>query len=230
MNHETHRADPGQQTRAFLSGEGDAWFDRNREKLAERKETLEVDVLERELAPFRLEVRSILEIGCGNGAKLRELCRRFNATGVGVDPSLKAVSDGQALAQGAGLERVAFRVGPASELPVEEERFDLVYFGFCLYLVDRQDLFRALAEADRVLRPGGFLAILDFDPSIRHKREYSHRPGLFSYKQSYSDLFTQSGHYYLVAKHSFSHFTNHFVKESDERVSLCVLYKEVDAY
>ena len=81
-----------------------------------------------------------------------------------------------------------------------------------------------------MLKTGGFLAILDFDPKQRSKNPYHHKPGMFSYKNSYSDFFTAGGHYYLVAKVSFSHEANHFDINSDERISVCILYKEPETY
>ena len=111
-------------------------------------------------------------------------------------------------------------VAIASDLPHENDCFDLVYFGFCLYLLDRNDVLKAVAECDRVLKTGGFLAILDFDPKQRSKNPYHHKPGMFSYKNSYSDFFTAGGHYYLVAKESFSHESNDFDTNSNERVSV----------
>jgi ubiquinone/menaquinone biosynthesis C-methylase UbiE len=89
---------------------------------------------------------------------------------------------------------------------------------------------QSLAEADRVLKPGGFLVITDFDPGFHHKRPYSHHEGVFSYKQNYADFFTQSSLYYLAGKHSFSHRFMHFDDAPDERVSTCILYKEADPY
>jgi ubiquinone/menaquinone biosynthesis C-methylase UbiE len=87
-----------------------------------------------------------------------------------------------------------------------------------------------VAEVDRVLKHGGFVAILDFDPMHRHKRPYHHKQGLFSYKTSYADYFTSSGHYYLVGKNSVGQKSSHFQIDSNERISICVLYKEIDAY
>ena len=86
------------------------------------------------------------------------------------------------------------------------------------------------AEADRTLKRGGFLGITDFDPPQRHKRAYHHRDGVFTYKQPYANLFSESGHYYLVSKHSFSHNTEHFTRDGDERISLTILYKELEPY
>ncbi|MBO9194836.1 class I SAM-dependent methyltransferase [Rhizobium sp. 16-449-1b] len=213
------------QEHVFLESEGDRWYERNKVALARDGGDLAIDTIKRVLAHKRGGIGAILEVGCGNGYKLANLGEFFEAESYGVDPSAIAVSEGNHQ-----FGNVNLQVGTASRLPFEDGKFNFVYFGFCLYLVDRGDLLKAVAEADRVLNPGGFLAILDFDPTKRHKREYHHHPGLFSYKTSYSDLFTGSGHYYLVAKDSFSHVQDNFSEDSNERVSISILYKELDAY
>jgi ubiquinone/menaquinone biosynthesis C-methylase UbiE len=213
------------QARAFLESEGDSWFERNKSAINSKISFYETETIKRVLLNFRSSIKNILEVGCGNGAKLNHLCDYFDATGYGVDPSRLAVEDGSE-----AYKHLSLSVATASKLPYQDSRFDLVYFGFCLYLVDRNDVFTAVAEADRVLKNGGFLAILDFDPGQRLKRPYHHKPGLFSYKNSYSDFFTAGGHYYLVAKESFSHGASHFSIDGDERISVCVLYKETEAY
>lgn len=213
------------QSKTFLEGEGDGWFKRNKAAVNGLQRYFDSEAIKRVLGNFEESINNILEIGCGNGAKLNDLCRYFNADGAGVDPSPLAINDGCEL-----HNHLRLSVATASSLPYDSNQFDLVYFGFCLYLVDREDVFKAVAEADRVLKSGGFLAILDFDPKRRHKRPYHHRAGIFSFKTSYSDFFTGGGHYYLVAKESFSHQSNHFSIDSDERVSVCILYKEPEAY
>src|SRR5258708_11795718 len=138
-----------------------------------------------------------------------------------------AIADGNGKLRGG---RIELQAGTASKLPLESQSLDLVYFGFCLYLVDRQDLFSAVAEADRVLKNGGFLAITDFDPIHWHKRPYHHKEGIFSFKRDYSKLFTASGMYFLVAKTRFSHRGASFDPDGGERVSTTLLFKERDAY
>ncbi len=213
------------QSKVFLESEGDVWFERNKTFVNNKKSYYETETLKRVLQGYKDKISNVLEIGCGNGAKLFDLCNYFKAAGSGVDPSAAAVKNGKELHKNLQLS-----ISTASKLPFSDEKFDLVYFGFCLYLVDRNDIFKAVAEADRVLKSGGFLAILDFDPKQRHKRAYHHKPGLFSFKTSYADFFTASGHYYLVAKESFSHGASHFTTDSDERVSICILYKEPEPY
>jgi len=220
------------QTKTFMEEEGDNYFRRNKATLESAaakwgEQFSDIDWIHHCLAPFRNEIGSILEVGCANGSKLARICNLIEARGSGIDPSQLAVAEGNRKLGDGGIE---LHAGTASKLPFENQSFDLVYFGFCLYLVDRQDLLPAVAEADRVLRNGGFLAITDFDPIHQHKRPYHHKAGVFSFKQDYSKLFTASGMYSLVAKTSFSHHQPSFDPDGNERVSTTLLFKEMDAY
>jgi ubiquinone/menaquinone biosynthesis C-methylase UbiE len=218
---------PNQES-AFLNGEANNWYSRNRRNLGATGDSIGVKAITNMLLPFKDEIANVLEIGCSDGSKLRMLCENMNASGFGIDPSEDAINAGNAIQN--PESKITLEVGTASSLPFEREFFDVVYFGFSLYLIDRNMLFQAVAEADRVLKPGGFLIIQDFDPGFRHKRPYSHLDGIFSYKNSYADLFTSSGHYFEAEKTSISHTQNHFDKNPDERISISLLYKERDAY
>jgi ubiquinone/menaquinone biosynthesis C-methylase UbiE len=215
------------QSAVFLEGEGDNYFRRNKAALDVPGEANEITWLGRELLSFKEKVNNILEIGSSNGAKLAQICSILHAGGQGIDPSKQAVDEGNLKLAG---KNVHLQVGTAATLPFADRSFDLVYFGFCLYLLDRQNLFPAIAEASRVLKNGGFLAITDFDPIHRHKRPYHHKDGVFSFKQDYSRLFTEGGLFYLVSKNSFSHRQTFFDVDGNERVSTTLLYKEIDAY
>lgn len=220
------------QTQIFQDGEADQWFARNKAHLNEIEYPNspcphEIQSLVNVLSPFKSEINSVLEIGCSSGQKLEYLCHGLDATGRGIDPSAEAVKVG---ASRLSYSDILLSCGTADALPYESNTFDLVYFGFCMYLFDRSKLLAAVAEADRVLKPGGFLAITDFDPGEKGKRPYSHKSHVFSYKQDYSRCFTDVGLYYLLAKSSFSHARNHFDPIAGERISLSVLYKEKDPY
>lgn len=217
-----------EQARIFLDGEGDNWFTRNRGKRAESGRAFpEVEAICRGLAAFKEGISDILEIGCGDGRKLDALCAFFGARGKGIDPSQKAIEHGRSTLVGG---RIELSVATADDLPFPSNSFDLVYFGFCLYLIDRDDLATVVSEANRVLRAGGFVAIFDFDPHLQHKRSYHHKEGVFSYKQKYYELFTASGLYHLVSKTSLSHDGRGFTRDGAERLAVTVLHKEVEAY
>ena len=213
----------------FLRGEADAWFERNHSHL---KVSPARRLLGEWCASHKNEVGRILEIGAGNGLPLAFLSDVLEADGFGIEPSKQAVENWETLRhEVGGGTRVSLSVGLASDLPFEDQSFDLVVFGFCLYLVDRPLLYRAIAEADRVLRDGGFLCIEDFDATAPYSNPYQHKEGLFSFKGDYPSIFLSSGHYQLVSKQSYSHSAFQFTPDFDERVSLSLLYKqENDVY
>ena len=213
------------QGEKFLGGEGDEWFLRNQESLEGKLEEPSVKFIQYSLGEFRDEISNLLEIGCGGGAKLSILPSFFGAKGYGVDPSQKAI-DFAKKRYTTSNGKLTFVTGLATDLPYESEKFDLVFFGFCLYLLPPNEVFRAVAEADRVLRAGGFLAILDFDYGQLMVNPYKHAEGVFTYKNNYAEIFTTSGYYHQVSRWSFSHFGNAFVHDKDERLSIEVLYKD----
>jgi len=93
----------------------------------------------------------ILEVECGEGEGTLFLAREFPRARVrGIDRSAEAVRHA---VDRVGLDpegRVAFKQGGPGSLPFPDDQFDL------LTAIDAQP--RA-AEAARVLRPGGFLAL-----------------------------------------------------------------------
>lgn len=218
------------QNQIFSSGEGDAWFNRNAKQLLtvdQASQSEDVQYLCKTLKPFKDEINQVLEIGCSNGIKLESICHQLNAVGIGVDPSIHAVDSGNARKK---IADVTLKVGDGNNLPFESSSFNVVYFAFCLYLFDRESLIQSMAEADRVLKPGGFLVITDFDPGSQYRRSYTHHEGVFSYKQNYAAFFIQSGLYYLAGKNCFSHSKSTFEVSVDERVSTSILFKETNPY
>lgn len=214
----------------FLEGEGDAWFIRNSKNLSSLdnvKNGVEISFILSELLPFKDCIHEVLEIGCGNAIKLEVLCNELNAVGSGLDPSVKAINNGNDRKKDTELRLF---VGSADFLPFDTDSFDVVFFSFCLYLVDRSFLLKTLSEADRVLRPGGFLCITDFDVPVPLKRGYVHAPQVFSFKNDYTRFFCQNGLYSLFAKKSFSHSYPFFSKEVSERVSTSLVFKEIDPF
>lgn len=203
------------QKTAFLCGEGDGYFLRNRRQ--QRGLSKGYKIYLKYLRPGA----KVLEIGCSNGHNLDTFCRRRQCEGYGIEPSSEAVLEGRSKCPNLNLH-----VGTADDLPFKNGSFDMVIFGFCLYLVDRALLKKTVSEADRVLKKGGYLGITDFDVKKPMSRLYTHCPGVRSYKMEYWKLFDAMPGYALVEKSAFSHNGGHFVEDAQERLSSVVLYKE----
>ena len=217
------------QSEIFLENEGNAWFDRSERINPSDEYKLGIDrkMLAKWCLPRKNNISNILEIGAGNGLPLAFLSKELNANAIGIEPSIKAIQNWEKKRINIdGGEKTTLQNGVASELPFEENKFDLVIFGFCLCWVERQSLFRSISEADRVLKDGGLIAIVDFDPSGPYANPYIHNDSLNTYKTNYADIFLASNHYSLMYKHSFSHSSPSFDERIDERVSLSLLFKQ----
>jgi ubiquinone/menaquinone biosynthesis C-methylase UbiE len=102
----------------------------------------------------------VVEVGCGTGAVARTLAETFPTCRVlGIDPSPFFI--GRAAQLGQGLPNLRFTEGDARQLPLAEESVDALVFHTTLCHVPELDA--ALAEASRVLRPRGTLAVFDAD-------------------------------------------------------------------
>jgi SAM-dependent methyltransferase len=102
----------------------------------------------------------VLEIGCGTGAVSRLLAQWPGvAQVIGVDPSPVFIAKARMLAD--GLANLAFAEGDGRALAFAEAAFDVVVTHQTLSHVPQPE--RLVAEAFRVLRPGGWFAVFDGD-------------------------------------------------------------------
>lgn len=203
------------QKKIFLASEGNRYFERNLGK-ADPFSADRVAIYQKHLRKgFK-----VLEIGCSFGANLELLSKSQSCTCYGIDPSKKAIQFGKSKYPSFHLS-----VSTADQLDFPDDFFDFVIFGFCLYLVDRKALSKAISEADRVLKDRGFLGVTDFDAKFPKRRIYKHCTGVTSYKMSYHDLFLAFPHFSLVEKRAFSHNSCDFVQDIKERLCSVVLFK-----
>lgn len=211
------------QKSQFLSGEGDAWFKRNAAAL-ENQQLPESDALLVELLSLKgplaglQEGARVLEVGCGAGGRLAWLHKNRGMECFGVDPSELAV-------QKASYAGVRATVGTADDLPFADKSFDVLIFGFCLYLCDRDDLFKIAAEADRVLKTSGWLLIRDFYSPSPLANDYHHLAGVRSYKMDYKKIFTWNPDYCVYSHRVAHHEEGTFTDDQREWVATTVLRK-----
>lgn len=172
----------GRQSEIFLKGEGRAWLKRNIDKVNRENDPVIAAIREAKIRP-----RKVYEIGAANGWRLEILRNEFECTAYGSDPG---ASQFDAWVDCNTAEGSQFNTGA----------FDVVIYGFCLYLCDREDLFNIVAEGDRVLADGGYLIIWDFEPEAPCKVPYHHHDGIYSYKMNYARLWLANPAYSLFHK------------------------------
>jgi ubiquinone/menaquinone biosynthesis C-methylase UbiE len=103
---------------------------------------------------------AILEIGCGAGSLVRLLAARLGdanpITGADVNPFL--LGEAQQLAESEGFAgTIEFTRGNAESLPFDDATFDCAY---SVTVFEECEADRAIAEAMRVVRPGGRVGLV----------------------------------------------------------------------
>lgn len=182
----------------FFKGEGDRWFVRNRDALYENARP---DAPLTLLELYDLKPKKVLEVGASNGWRLALIAEKYGAKCIGIEPSAKAVADGNKK-----FKRIRMKRGRASSITLKEQ-FDLVIVNFVLHWVSRKELLKAIAEIDRCVKDGGHVIVGDFSPDHPSRVPYHHLPDkkVFTYKQDYAAIFTATALYGSVASLTFGH-------------------------
>ena len=100
----------------------------------------------------------IADMGAGEGT-LAQLLARTAKKVIAVDNSGKMVEFGAALARDHGFKNIDYRLGDVEDPPVDPKSVDLVVFSQVLHHVPNPP--RALSAANKILKPGGRIVILD---------------------------------------------------------------------
>jgi ubiquinone/menaquinone biosynthesis C-methylase UbiE/predicted transcriptional regulator len=100
----------------------------------------------------------IADLGAGEGTSSQLLARRAKKV-IAVDNSEKMVEFGSSLARAHGVKNLEYRLGDLEELPVKKGEVDVAFFSQSLHHAQHPP--QALAEAFRIVKPGGRVIILD---------------------------------------------------------------------
>jgi len=129
------------------------------------------------LSHFDHPIAQLVDIGTGTGRMLALFADRV-AKGLGVDASRAMLTVARANLEEAGINNMTLRQADMGLLPLSSGTADLAIMHRVLHYAERPD--QAVAEAARILRPGGRLIIVDFAPHSEQRllTDHAHRwPG-----------------------------------------------------
>jgi SAM-dependent methyltransferase len=109
--------------------------------------------------------QKLLDVGCGFGGTIAQINAAhsdMNLTGLNIDPRQLAAAEAQT--RPSHGNEIGWVEADACELPFEDNSFDRVLAVECIFHFPSREKF--LAEAARVLKPGGYLAVSDFVPTM----------------------------------------------------------------
>ena len=116
----------------------------------------------------------IADLGAGEGT-FSQLLARHSKKVIAVDNSEKMVEYGAGLARKHGVNNLQYRKGDIEDVPIPDGHVDLAFFSQALHHAQHPE--RAVAEAWRILKPGGRIVVLDL---MRHNHEEA--------REMYADL------------------------------------------
>ncbi len=103
----------------------------------------------------------VLDLGCGPGTLSIGLAEAIAPGALyGVDMEQSQVDLARSIAEAGGLDNATFQVGDVTELSFDDESFDVVHGN--AILVHVPDTQAVLAEAKRVLKPGGLISVREW--------------------------------------------------------------------
>jgi len=116
----------------------------------------------------------IADLGAGEGTISQLMAQKAKRV-IAVDNSEKMVEYGSELAKTHGIANLEYRLGELEDVPIKAGTVDLAFLSQALHHARHPE--RAVAEAWRILKPGGRIAILDLN---RHHFEEA--------REMYADL------------------------------------------
>lgn len=180
------------QSKIFLTKEGDNYFNRNKNKPFIK------DNLFFEIKKYhsKKKIKKLIEIGCGQGHRLNLLNKELKINCYGIDPSSKAIKSNR-------NSNIIIKKGTADKVNFKSNYFDVVAFGFCLYLVDTNELHKVFSETQRIMKKNSLIFIYDFFSKDSKIFRYKHNLKIKVHKYDFSKIFTWHPDFTLIKTKKF---------------------------
>lgn len=120
------------------------------------------------------KVETLIDLGTGTGRML-EVLKDSYKRGIGIDSSREMLAVARARLASAGLNHAQVRLGDIGDVELSAGPADVIVVHQVLHYFD--DPGRMLAQARRLLKPGGEMVIVDFAPHDLEflRQEHAHR-------------------------------------------------------
>jgi len=150
------------------------------------------------------KIKSILDVGCGNGDFLNNFLKDKKIKKFGIEPSQNTVNLCKKR-----HKNINFKKAFSHNLPFQDNKFDLVIVWSVLHWIDRNHYLQSLGELIRVTNK--YLMVMDFFPKIEHKTKYKHKTGFFTFKTNFDKILNSSG--FLEKKFELNYFIDEKLKK-----------------
>jgi len=107
------------------------------------------------------KVETLIDLGTGTGRML-EVLRDFYGRGIGIDSSREMLAVARSRLASAGIANAQVRLGDIGDVDLNAGPADVIVIHQVMHYFD--DPGRMLAQARRLLKPGGDMVIVDFAP------------------------------------------------------------------
>ena len=150
------------------------------------------------------KIKSILDVGCGNGDFLNDFLTNKKIKKFGIETSQDTINLCKKRHR-----NINFKKAFSHNLPFRDNEFDLVIIWSVLHWIDRNYYLQSLGELIRVTNK--YLLVMDFFPKIEHKTKYKHKTGFYTFKTNFDKILNSSG--FLQKRFELNYFIDEKIKK-----------------
>mmetsp|Transcript_70616 Transcript_70616/g.132140 ORF Transcript_70616/g.132140 Transcript_70616/m.132140 type:complete len:412 (+) Transcript_70616:61-1296(+) len=215
-----HELVPATQSMCLSYYDGLSWEEAQEKFRANARNTFQTEWQKRH---GDAQPQNLLDMGCSCGFSTAEMAKVFpgaKATGLDLSPYFLATAKRQ-------YPEIDFVHRLAEETNFDAESYDAITINFLLHEVPLETSKRIIAECERLLKPGGMLAILDVDP-----RRLLELPPMRRWAFQVTEPWCKDGEYYSLklseelGKVGFEGITT---AKNDPVNAIAVAFKPADA-